>query len=439
MSLDTDANPYAPPQEIVPAVIMETALWRIEGAELWVRNGAHFPNVDLASGEIDLEKPVLKTVQITGFRPVSFAWLALFLATIFSALYFQHHNPGLTLWPLAFVPLVATVVMLTRYMRSATVTFHESQDRESCRVAPKLARVSCAIALLLVFVAVFVPAAQEYAMAIGLSGFFLMVAGAILGNFGKTRLHVVGLSGIWFRLRGISPAVLEKLSQSSPEVGEREAGYGYFTINYLTYPWHVLCRVYGWNQAHKIALWKWTRSERFTVRTRILTALRQIPEEEISESFRTIVGRFREGFAKQGWQMATWDRELAHGSYQEDALFLHQNGYDVMIVVGIGDGELVRVVYTILYSWTMSGKILYTANNINFPHVNPQVEDCVLPGKDGNIVIAHHMRRSAAEGCIAITDWKDAVQRMIDLLKKNHAEMYRRGMCTALESNHFVS
>lgn len=442
MSLEIEDNPYAPPQTNVQS-LPDSRLWKIEGNDLWVRNGASFPDVDLVTGEICSDKPKLRSVGLQN----PFATI-LFLVVVVPMLFMPElvrtrWGISISLWWL-LVPLILSSPFWPSKMRYARITCARSGKKAQTHW--KKGILFTGLGLVLLGIATGFMAVQKrdsvmvlVALAIVVAGILAFLAAIIWNGMKRSQVRCAEIEANWFRLRDISPVVIEHLRRTEQQIhrSARDPNIWIYSVDLTRYPMSEWCRVLKWNPIAclNIFLRKFVQRTPLVMQGSIKRDPSMVSPEVISEKFRGEVEEFRQRLEPKGWALEGWQRVRVQGfdAWTEEATFLHSDGRSSLSLVITDGSPFKRRMALVLLSWTQDGRILRTITQPEFAGFIPEVKVMRVKGGTKEVMKLHE-KRIAEEKCIRLQGIHEWAHRAHEIHLRSHAYMYERGIYGPLES-----
>lgn len=209
------ANPYSPPESVSGLCLDENGYWRIEGLDLWVRDGAEFTDVDLANGEVYPERPVQQAVQLEGLLTRWITWGTMGVgfggAEIYKAISGARFTSALV-----FIPLLLIIPLITKRLPKANVAFVLANWRvRRLLFVKRLGAISAGFGGLFGLGLLFLSKGDqvELGVSIVVLGFLVGGIASVFCYLWSPRLRCIGNQGSWFRITGVALQVIEHLSR----------------------------------------------------------------------------------------------------------------------------------------------------------------------------------------------------------------------------------
>lgn len=209
----SDANPYAAPRDLA-AHESEALQWRLEGADLLVKNRAVLPAVDLETGVSDGELvTVLRQHQpLKGFLPglLTFALVYGFGSS-------RGNDGSLT----AYVLLAVFVIFFLRALFRGNISVWDQREAVKHRRRVLRGRFAaglvCAAPLAFVAASIFGDPLALPVLEIMVACILLMLGGVVLSIVGRSRLRVGGGPQGWLKIRKLHPDAISYLRKHEEE------------------------------------------------------------------------------------------------------------------------------------------------------------------------------------------------------------------------------
>lgn len=443
-------NPYAAPVATDPSP-EAPGLWRTDGSDLWVRNGAVFKDIDLTSGEVHPDQPVTRRVTVTAASAIVFLNVLLLLLAIAGIAVYEIRTGHDLPFFLIFVVMVILVRFTRRWTPSIVIGFVESRRRSRIRkwlywsaFGMFLLGIACPFLALQLFQIgrrtsvtgflwmTFVP------MLIGLS---LIVMGAWL----KRSPRCLGRVGSWFRLGGIPPAALDHLRAIEAQAPIRQpTGNFTYTINLLRFSLLDWFHAVGWSPLPcvRVMLAKLSGSAGFVTRQVMRMTPSFVEEGMISDGFRSRIAILRESLDPTGWQWLGWDHTRMPDALEtlvESATFLSGDRTSSLYFLESTSGRQPTVAMTILQSWLTDGRVVRTSNERALPCMHPGILWKRFPGASPEEVIRRHLESISTSSCEILQDGRDVLARLLAMQQENHRWFHDKGVFGPLEEEFHVN
>lgn len=437
-------NPYAAPLASDPAP-EAPGLWRIDGSDLWVRNGAFFKDVDLTSGDVHPDQPVARRVTVIAASAIVFVNVLLFSLAILGSIAYEVKTGRDLPFFLIFVVMAVLLRFTKRWTPSIMIGFEESRRRARMRkwlfwsaFAMFLLGIACPfLALKLLHVGrrtsvtgflwmTFVPV---------VIGLLLTLVAAWL----KRPPRCLGRVGSWFRLGRIAPAALDHLRTLATQTPiSQPTGNFTYTINLLKFSLLDWFRAVGWKPLPclRVLLGKFSGSPGFVSRQVMRMSPAFVAEERIYEGFRSRIAIIRESLDSTEWQWLGWDQTRmpdALETFIESATFLSSDGTCSLYFLESTSGRQPTVAMTILQSWLTDGRVVRTSNERALPCMHPDVLWERIPGIPPEEVIRRHLQAISTFDCETLQDGRDLLSRLLAMQQENHRWFHAKGIFGPLE------
>ncbi len=437
-------NPYAAPLANDPAP-EAPGLWRIDGSDLWVRNGAFFKDVDLTSGEIHPDQPVARRVTMTAAPAMIFLnAVVVALAILGGAAYEIETGHDLPFF-LIFVVMAVLLRFTKRWTPSVMIGFEESRRR--ARIRKWILWSATAMFLLGIACPYLAQRLDPIGRRVSSTGYIWitlvpMLIGIMLVLFAgwwRRPPCCLGRVGSWFRLGRIAPAAMDHLRTLATQAPvSQPTGNFTYTIDLLQFSVLDWFRAVGWKPLPclNVLLGKLSRSPGFVTRQVMRMTPSFVAEEMISDSFRGRIAVIRGSLDPTEWQWLGWDHTRmpdALGTLIESATFLGSDGTCSLYFLESTSGRQPTVAVTILQTWLTDGRVVRTSNERALPCMHPGILWERFPGTPPQEVIRRHLQAISTFSCEILQDDRDVLSRLLAMQQENHRWFHAKGIFGPLE------
>jgi len=438
-------NPYAPPTVEEPVAISQ-GRWRLDGNDLWVRNGAFFPGVDLVTGEVGLARTSPRRVVL--LRQHGITWLLFAVViVVLVGLPTLESRFQINLSPNWILIGALGALVFSRRSASPTrclVRYEESRRRARRRGILGTCTLLCALgaaATPFLLWNAHTDTGLELMPEIYGVLLLLLLGFSIANRKMNGSLRAAGISGDWVLLGGVSPAAIAHIATlPEPETHPVDSDSRTYVIRMAKLPFLQWCHVVKWKPLSclNVALGKLFQSPNFNTRGLLRLKPTETPAEAISEVYRARIAGLESDLAAGGWTFSGWDLLLVPDQFStrvESATFVHRDRHDSLVLAEI-TGAFTTQFVTVLHAWLEDGTILRTSDERTFAILmNPTVEWERLPGAERSELISRHLQKSQARHAVILNGADDIARRLTQMGIENHAWLYGLRIYGALEQN----